>query len=254
MLPRHDEGHASGAGGWREAPAAARLTAGVVDLWRAFLPDHMPDAGELLSTLNADECARARHFRFDRDRHRFIVCRALLRQLLGRYTGLRPEQLVFSYSRYGKPELAQSGAESVCFNLSHSGDMALFAFTPGASVGVDVECVRTAVEPLEIARRFFSAAEAQALEEIGETGRQEAFCRLWTLKEACIKAFDGGPALLLGQIAMLPDALGEMCVRAGGEALYVQGVAPADGYHAAVAVVGAAFELRLWDCLAAPMR
>jgi len=95
----------------------------------------------------------------------------------------------------------------------------LLAFAEGRQVGIDVEKLRRDFATSEIAERFFSIAEREALRALPQDQRHEAFFRCWTRKEAFIKAlgeglshpldqFDvslapGGPAVLL---ATRPDA------------------------------------------------
>jgi len=90
---------------------------------------------------------------------------------------------------------AHAGSD-VTFNLSHSGGIAMLAFTRRREIGIDVEQVRRDFDVEAIANRFFSAAEHAQLAELPAANRFEAFFRCWTRKEAYIKATGEGLSLL----------------------------------------------------------
>ncbi len=111
----------------------------------------------LRGTLALDEQARAARFRFERDRHHFIVGRGTLRALLGRYLGAEPGRLEFRYEVYGRPALAVG--TDLRFNLAHSHGLALVAVARDREVGVDIEQVRPIESFERIIERFFSPRE-----------------------------------------------------------------------------------------------
>jgi len=144
--------------------------------------------------LSADERERAARFRIERGADRYAVGRGALRMLLGRYTGTEPGALVFQYNGFGKPELTGS---DVCFNLSHSHDIALVAVARGRAVGVDVERIREQVMIDRIAERFFASGEARAVAALPPDRQVRAFFNCWTRKEAWIKARGEGLSIPL---------------------------------------------------------
>jgi 4'-phosphopantetheinyl transferase len=179
------------------APARAqpRVAAGEMHVWHAWLDQPAAVVQHLHGLLAEDERARAARFHFARDRDRYIVGRGVLRCLLASYTGHAPADLAFRYGEFDKPELAGAGPQ---FNLSHSGAVALLAFTDGAEVGIDVELEGGEEFPRErIAERFFSPAEVAVLRSLPEEERRRAFLRCWTRKEAFIKARGDGLSLPL---------------------------------------------------------
>src|SRR5208282_2181592 len=113
-----------------------------------------------------------------------------LRVLLGHYLGVAPGGIEFSYGPKGKPRLA--APVDVRFNISHSGGLALFAFTLDCEIGVDVEHIRPLRDMQEIASRFFCAEEATELMSLPAHGREQAFYLCWTRKEAYLKAVGEG--------------------------------------------------------------
>lgn len=113
----------------------------------------------------------------------------MLRGLLGAYLGTPPSSLVFGYGAHGKPELRCDGG--LCFNLSHSGDVAVLALAH-AEVGVDVERVRDDVEVSRVAARVFPASDCDRLRAVPADQRLRAFFAGWTRREACLKAVGSG--------------------------------------------------------------
>lgn len=185
--------------------AESTIPADEVHVWRASLDQPVPVTRHLHTLLAADEVARAARFRFERDRNRYIVGRGLLRTLLGRYLQRPPSVLRFEYGAFEKPRLAGDGPQ---FNLSHSGSLALFAFTDDVEIGIDVERDHVDFARERIAERFFSPAEVRVLRSLPEPLQPYAFLTCWTRKEAFIKARGDGLSLPLDSfdVSLLPDA------------------------------------------------
>jgi 4'-phosphopantetheinyl transferase len=151
------------------------------------------EAEPLAGLLSADERQRAERFVFQRDRRRYTVARARLRQLLGERLGAAPESLQFAYNRHGKPALARRpGERDLRFNVSHCGEVAAYAFTEGREVGVDVEEVRALPDADEVAMRFFAQRERAAYLSLPASERPQGFFNCWTRKEAFVKAIGEG--------------------------------------------------------------
>jgi 4'-phosphopantetheinyl transferase len=151
------------------------------------------DAGRLARLLSVDERERAGRFAFERDRRRYIVARARLRQLLGERLGVAPECLRFVYQPQGKPALASCpGQRDLRFNVSHCGEVAAYAFAEGREVGVDIEEVRELPDADDIVMRFFSRRERGAYMRLPLRERPQGFFNCWTRKEAFIKALGSG--------------------------------------------------------------
>jgi 4'-phosphopantetheinyl transferase len=181
------------------------LADGAVEVWQADLHKE-EDAREVEKLLSAEERERAARFRFPEHRRRFVVARGCLRQLLSRYLGLKPREIILAYSDVGKPRLADCYASNLQFNVSHSGDIAAFAFTVAKRIGVDVEIIRQDLDVDGISRRFFSPLEQQTLATMNEEDRYLAFFNCWTRKEAYVKAVGSGLSLPLRDfdVALLP--------------------------------------------------
>jgi 4'-phosphopantetheinyl transferase len=192
-----------------------------VHIWKADL-QIAPSLDELVSVLTADERARAERFHFARDRRRFIARRGYLRRLTGRYLGSAPGDVRFSYSAAGKPFLARDcGGDELSFNMSDSGELAVYAFTlaeTSPTIGIDVEQIEPAVARERIAEHFFSPYEIATLRTLPASEQIQGFFNCWTRKEAYLKAIGDGLALPLDQfdVSLIPGEPAEL-LRAAGD-------------------------------------
>jgi 4'-phosphopantetheinyl transferase len=138
--------------------------------------------------LSAEERERAARFLDERRGLLWARSRGALRALLGRYLGVHPAGLRFGVAPQGKPVLREPGSSSgLAFNLSHSGHLALFAFTISGSIGVDVEIARRRTGDAAIVRRVFGRTEARRLQRLSPAARERALLAAWTRHEAVLK-------------------------------------------------------------------
>jgi 4'-phosphopantetheinyl transferase len=218
----------AGADSWTVPGAdfAPELIEGEVHAWRASLDVDEKKLAGFEALLSPDEHERAARFRFDEHRRRYVAARGFLRKILGGYLRRDPALLMFNYREHGKPFLAMPADSRVEFNISHSADLALFAFAPGRSVGVDVEFIKPGVSCMEIAEHHFSENEIALLRSLPASAMHEKFFELWSGKEARLKALGVGL-----QFALIKH-------RAGEPPWSVVELKPATGFAAAVAVQG----------------
>jgi len=171
-----------------------------VHVWVASVASAAGYITQFRELLSDDENARASQFRFEKNRHEFIVSRGMLRTLLASYLGGSAAGLRFTYSAHGKPRLEEArNPGTLTFNLSHSDGVIVCAFARNREVGVDVEKMREDFSTEEIAERFFSAGERTALRALPAEHRRQGFFNCWTRKEAYIKARGEGLSLPLHQ-------------------------------------------------------
>lgn len=163
------------------------------------IPLDLPEgAGDgLAAMLSTAERQRAARFRRLRDRQRYIVAHARLRELLAQRLGVGAGQVALGNNRHGKPELVgRQAASGWHFNLSYSdgagGRLALCAFSRRGRIGVDVESVRPLDETESLARQFFSSREYGLYRRLGPVDRLLGFFNGWTRKEAFVKALGTG--------------------------------------------------------------
>ena len=174
-----------------------------VHIWR-LEPEPVSDLSRYSALLSQDEQERAARFRFAHLTRNFIGDHGRMRVLLGAYTGLAPESLVYAVNEFGKPELANHG---VClyFNLSHTEGLSLLAICLDTPVGVDVEAVRAMDDWRDVAQSHFSQREIDALQLVAESDQQNAFFRCWTRKEAFLKAHGLGLSMALDSFTVSLD-------------------------------------------------
>ena len=176
-----------------EVSSLMRMSFDVIEVVVARLADSGESLRASAALLSELERQRANRFIFERDRRRFIIRRSRLRQLLAARLDVRPESVDFVHGPHGKPALAPRLAGSgVCFNMSGSQDLAVYAFSRGRQIGVDVEAIRAVREADDIAERFFSARESEAYQALSPRDRPLGFINCWTRKEAFVKALGEG--------------------------------------------------------------
>jgi 4'-phosphopantetheinyl transferase len=259
-----------------------------IDVW--YLAPEDPDNAALVAACEAvlapDELARANRFRFPQDRASYVAAHGMLRFALSRHmAAVLPEAWSFSAGEHGKPEIAGEHAHrGIRFSISHTRGFAVCAVTRGSqrgesppsngaagrfraeprpgprdgsssgrphglALGVDVEAHTRDVTP-EVAHRYFSRAERDALFALAEADRPSRSMELWTLKEAFVKAIGLGLTCPIDQVIVrelgvrprldLPSFLGEapaawqfgswlveghrvaLAVRSGGDHVAVQ--------------------------------
>lgn len=142
--------------------------------------------------MSKDELARQERFLPPEVKRRFGVCRGRLRHLLGAMLGVEPKKVKFDYNATGKPRLASAHRSSLEFNVSHSGDWALFGFGQSWPVGVDTELFQRRTNFEALAPQVLSAKERVALELLPAAERNLSIMRAWVAKEALLKAIGVG--------------------------------------------------------------
>ncbi len=209
----------SGAVKWTYSPTPPQLRPNEIHVWLNPLVIEASTQSLLHSYLSADEKQRAARFHFERDRIRFIATRGTLRTLLGQYLRKQPGELQLRLGQQGKPALApESAGRSLSFNLSHSEDVAVFAFGWNRNIGVDVERIRPGVGHEDIAHYHFSAGEVRSLASLPPENRVEGFFFCWTRKEAYIKASGRGLQIPLDSF--------DVNLEPGTPACFLRGVDP----------------------------
>jgi 4'-phosphopantetheinyl transferase len=221
-----------------------------VEVWSASVGDWQPHLSRLAALLAPDEIDRSRHFLMQRDRDRSVTSRGLLRLILATYLRTEPALIQFRYLAQGKPVLApEQHPGPLHFSVSHSRDLIVYAISFLAPLGVDVEKVRPLPESARVSADYFSARENQILAALDPTEQTEAFFRLWTRKEAYLKAIGIGlgQALREIEVSMLSDEPARILSIAGDEReaarWHLAAFQPAAGYVAALATIGPIGEL-----------
>lgn len=173
------------------AVRAVSLDGGADEEWRA-----------LLELLDADERERASGFVFDRHRRQFVVAHAIKRLMIGSVTGAPPSSLRFGKTAAGKPWLMPAGLPH--FSISHCDGMVACALSSNLEVGIDVEPLDRAA-PLELADFYCSPGERRWLADLAPANRSHGFIKMWTLKEAVLKAAGCGLSHPLKDLSVAID-------------------------------------------------
>jgi len=166
---------------------------------------------------------------------------------------MSPAEIRFRYEKNRKPEIVYAqNSDGLRFNVSHSLGLAVIVVSLGRAVGVDIEKVNPKLEYLEIARRFFSEREYQALIALSPSERQRAFFACWTRKEAFLKATGVGLSYSLSEfsVSIAPDgpaAIEE--VKADPSAVghwSLANLGPENGYEGTLAFERAPCRIERW--------
>jgi 4'-phosphopantetheinyl transferase len=173
---------------WRPAPERIAPERGEVVLVATSVDVETHRLAAMRATFSAREQDRFQSFATEALRVRWGAARGTLREVLGRALGLAPAEIEFRFAAHGKPQLAGSPLR---FNISHSGALAVIALAH-VEVGVDVELPR-ARRSDAIGRRFYAPGEIERMfAEADPELRADVFFRLWTCKEAFLKATGEG--------------------------------------------------------------
>lgn len=148
-------------------------------------------SAKLVDVLSSDELQRARGYRHVRDRARFTARRGMLRILIGHYSGCAPESVRFTTGEFGRPMLQWPNAD-LCFSVTQTDRLALIAFAWDCRIGIDAERMTDKLDLLGIADEVFSPAEQEMVTASPPEARCETFFRIWTRKEAFLKALGTG--------------------------------------------------------------
>jgi 4'-phosphopantetheinyl transferase len=225
---------------WVETETIAPLEAGVIDLYATKIEEQIDRLDLLFASLSDDEQVRAKRYRYDRDYNQFVVARGLLRRLLGKYLGLAPEALAFTYGTHGKPMV-----EGLEFNLAHSGGWVLFGVGSDRALGVDIERMQAMETDLDrLSSRTFTKAEAQVVRNLAEPLKSRTFFRIWTCKEAYLKATGDGLGKMKSLDVLCPLDQAAQLVNPQGWDL--QELLLEDALVGAVCAVGVDWRSRFW--------
>lgn len=164
------------------------LREGTVHVWEGRLDVDSSVADAARALLSTREKARADRFVYARHRRRYTVAQAHLRRILGGLRGIHPARVRFRYGEHGKPLLTGGPV----FNQSHSSERVMIGVAADGRLGIDIEKIRTVRLMAEIARKNLAPDEAALFLRTPERDRQRMFFRIWTCKEAFLKALGVG--------------------------------------------------------------
>ena len=139
--------------------------------------------------LSAGEGERRRKFLREADGRTYLLAHGLVRAVLSRYAEVAASDWTFAAGEHGRPEIEKPSAPpGLRFNLSHTRGRIVVLVHGAVDAGVDVERLGRVDDPAALSRRFFAPAENASLSSLTPPERDAYFTRLWTLKEAYVKA------------------------------------------------------------------
>jgi 4'-phosphopantetheinyl transferase len=178
-----------------------------VDVWQADLNQDAICLSKLTAVLSDRERQRADTFQQPLLRNRYMAVRAITRHVLASYLSAKPADLQFTLGEHGKPALI---SDSLHFNISHTDQLLLIAVGNLPDIGVDIELIKTRSNMGGMAKRCFAERELKIWQQLSEPQSQETFYRLWTKKEAFVKATGRGIALGLNRCEVEPQIAGQL--------------------------------------------
>jgi 4'-phosphopantetheinyl transferase len=161
-----------------------------VHIWQANLKSLSVYPEDISKTLSSDELESADKLKFTIDREHFILRHYYLRLILGKYCNCQPHELMFRYNSCKKPYISIPEYKEILFNMSSSGDLMIVGLGWHNDIGIDIEKVHEFYNLENISADYFSLQELNYFN--GESDRTKAFFKIWTRKEAIIKAMGQG--------------------------------------------------------------
>ncbi|WP_179335207.1 4'-phosphopantetheinyl transferase family protein [Winogradskyella costae] len=158
-----------------------------IKLFKIELPQYYDLVDVLLKILTPDEVQRAHRYHHLKDSNRFIICRSFLKIIIAQQKDLEISQVYFEKSDNHKPYFPLD--KGLFFNVSHAGNFAIIAIGD-CELGVDVEYINPQFEYKDILPTVFNTEELNFIRD-SEVNRH-AFYKLWTRKEAIVKATGKG--------------------------------------------------------------
>jgi 4'-phosphopantetheinyl transferase len=190
------------------ASTVQALPTDAVETWYLPVEDLLPHPwAQYEDLLCPEERIRAARFLRSRDRRHYTAAHALLRVMLSSFAQVPAKMWRFCLGPQGRPEI-EPGLSTLPlrFSLSHTDRLVAAAVTLRRDIGLDVEALGRSIHDMESVVRFFAAEEIALLNGYAPERRQQAFIKVWTLKEAFVKATGLGLSLPLDQFAVTLDA------------------------------------------------
>ncbi len=179
---------------WKKPPLLPQefsLNDEEVNIWLLDINAFKHSLDFFTSILSTDEVARSQRYKFENLQQNFIINRGFLRSILSRYLSCDSQDIQFDYNEKGKPFLSPPQQQFLKFNLSHKNQYTVYGISK-IDLGIDLETIDDNVQVKDIAKRFFTEDEYNNLCHLPITEQTEYFFKLWTAKEAYLKAIGQG--------------------------------------------------------------
>ncbi len=191
----------------QQQASSLHLPENSIHIWQSNLTSIQTCYSAYWQSLSAAEQARASRFKNAQHQYRHVICHGQLRSLLATYLSVAAKTIEFEIDDFGKPRLKGSKTDQgLVFNISHSGDYALFGFGWQQRLGVDIEIWREAIDMEALTQRCFSKTERHHWHALKANAQPAAFFDLWTRKESFVKAIGRGLSVGLDQCVTATSA------------------------------------------------
>lgn len=162
---------------------------------------HLPT---LEAWLSCEEKTKAKGFTGEVLKSRYIISHGILRLLLSKYLLAEPVDIQYDYNEFGKPFCRNN--TKLYFNMSHSNQYVCYVFSESAVVGIDLEYKKEIPELERFLSEIATPQEILALSTIKRAEKMNYVYKIWTIKEAFLKALGLGlsSSLLEIETSVLP--------------------------------------------------
>jgi len=173
-------------------------------IWVVDLDQWSLSCLEAMQALPETEAKKARRFRFETHRNRYIKGHFILRSLIGMYLDIGFYDDEFHANRYGKPAVQTSHEDSsIHFNISNSENIYACAFSQHSDIGIDIEKIHDLQDMDRIIAEFFSDQEKRRFHSLPEPNRRRTFFKYWARKEALLKAMGMGLSYPMNKVDVI---------------------------------------------------
>lgn len=173
-------------------------SANFLHIWRVPVDLPQQDFVSIRALMNEEEGQKAEKFYRQEDKIRFIIGKGFLRRLIGKYQKISPKTVLFRHNKQNKPLLATQN--NFHFNISHAGEWVVFALS-SAATGIDIEPINSSFNYQEVVPQFLEPSEIEFIAKSAYP--HQSFFKLWTRKEAFLKALGWGLTDHLNQYCFL---------------------------------------------------
>lgn len=174
-----------------------------IHIWQISLVYNKDQLDLCKSVLDKETVKKAEWFKFEEDQNKYILCQGILRLLLADYLNLETSEISISRQKKGKPFVANQNP--VFFNMSDSGNICVYAFTLVGELGIDIEKKRNLPDIDELIQKNLTMREIEYIRK-KPSEKLNIFFRLWTIKEAYLKAIGEGMRLTPDKLEFSVDS------------------------------------------------
>jgi len=178
-----------------------------IDVWymTTDFSQSIKNLSYFFNLLSPEEKDKSNNFAINEYKNQYIYTRSMVRIILSHYTSLMTTDIIYKYNENGKPELKNNTITPIYFNITHSKGLIACAVSKIQYFGLDSENVDTKISFLEVAKRYFSNDEYNAILQLTTSLQKIRFFELWTLKESYLKALGSGLGNNLKEISFKLD-------------------------------------------------